>query len=180
MRIAGMGRRRSVTFGRELWPAGGVGDGFTRTLSLPSLAPSIKGRRRGHVIKSYEYNNAPGGICNGITGGRNDPDDIDFNVGFAVTGQDEDWRGASSGCRTRRGIYTPFPCDAKRRKRNKKFLTTDGHYGWTRIKSGKRKSGKGVATEWHARMNAPHRCFRAKTQNSHFSRTNPFTVETWF
>jgi hypothetical protein len=43
-------------------------------------------------FKSYEYNNAPGGICNGITGGRTEPDDIDFNVGFAVTGQDEDWR----------------------------------------------------------------------------------------
>lgn len=41
---------------------------------------------------SYQYNNAPGGICNGITGGRTDPDDIDFNVGFAVTGRDEDWR----------------------------------------------------------------------------------------
>jgi len=41
---------------------------------------------------SYQYNNAPGGICNGITSGRTDPDDIDFNVGFAVTGQDEDWR----------------------------------------------------------------------------------------
>lgn len=43
-------------------------------------------------FKSYEYNNAPGGICNGITGGRTNPDDIDFNVGFAVTGKDEDWR----------------------------------------------------------------------------------------
>ncbi|HEY3931781.1 MAG TPA: glycoside hydrolase family 9 protein [Verrucomicrobiae bacterium] len=43
-------------------------------------------------FKSYEYNNAPGGICNGITGGVNDPDDIDFNLGFAVTGKDEDWR----------------------------------------------------------------------------------------
>jgi hypothetical protein len=41
---------------------------------------------------SYQYNNAPGGICNGITSGRTNPDDIDFNVGFAVTGQDEDWR----------------------------------------------------------------------------------------
>lgn len=41
---------------------------------------------------SYQYNNALGGICNGITGGRTNPDDIDFNVGFAVTGQDEDWR----------------------------------------------------------------------------------------
>jgi hypothetical protein len=43
-------------------------------------------------FESYEYNNAPGGICNGITGGRTNPDDIDFNVGFAVTGKDEDWR----------------------------------------------------------------------------------------
>ena len=43
-------------------------------------------------FKSYEYNNAPGGICNGITSGRDNPDDIDFNVGFAVTGRDEDWR----------------------------------------------------------------------------------------
>ncbi len=40
----------------------------------------------------YEYNNAPGGICNGITGGYHDPDDIDFNLGYAVTGKDEDWR----------------------------------------------------------------------------------------
>jgi Glycosyl hydrolase family 9/Cellulase N-terminal ig-like domain len=43
-------------------------------------------------FESYEYNNAPGGICNGITSGRDNPDDIDFNVGFAVTGKDEDWR----------------------------------------------------------------------------------------
>jgi hypothetical protein len=43
-------------------------------------------------FESYEYNNAPGGICNGITGGRANPDDIDFNVGYAVTGKDEDWR----------------------------------------------------------------------------------------
>jgi hypothetical protein len=43
-------------------------------------------------FESYEYNNAPGGICNGITGGRTNLDDIDFNVGFAVTGKDEDWR----------------------------------------------------------------------------------------
>jgi hypothetical protein len=43
-------------------------------------------------FESYEYNNAPGGICNGITSGRANPNDIDFNVGFAVTGKDEDWR----------------------------------------------------------------------------------------
>jgi hypothetical protein len=43
-------------------------------------------------FKSYEYTNAPGGICNGITGGATDPHGIDFNLGFAVTGKDEDWR----------------------------------------------------------------------------------------
>ncbi|HEY4416870.1 MAG TPA: glycoside hydrolase family 9 protein [Verrucomicrobiae bacterium] len=43
-------------------------------------------------FKSYEYTAAPGGICNGITAGRTNLDDIDYNVGFAVTGQDEDWR----------------------------------------------------------------------------------------
>ncbi len=43
-------------------------------------------------FNSYEYTNAPGGICNGITGGENNPDDIDFNLGFAVTHRDEDWR----------------------------------------------------------------------------------------
>jgi hypothetical protein len=40
----------------------------------------------------YSYNNLPGGICNGITGGYADPHDIDFNLGYAVTGKDEDWR----------------------------------------------------------------------------------------
>jgi hypothetical protein len=43
-------------------------------------------------FESYEYNNAPGGICNGITSGRTNPNDIDYNVGYAVTGKDEDWR----------------------------------------------------------------------------------------
>ena len=56
----------------------------------------LQGSGRNNVpymfFESYEYNNAPGGICNGITAGRADPDDIDFNVGFAVTGKDEDWR----------------------------------------------------------------------------------------
>jgi hypothetical protein len=56
----------------------------------------MQGAGRNNVFykyfESYEYNNAPGGICNGIIGGRSDPDDIDFNVGFAVTGKDEDWR----------------------------------------------------------------------------------------
>jgi hypothetical protein len=41
---------------------------------------------------SYEYTNAPGGICNGITGGFSDPGGIDFNLPYTVTGADHDWR----------------------------------------------------------------------------------------
>ena len=41
---------------------------------------------------SYEYTNLPGGICNGITSGFYDEDDIDFQLPFSVTGQDSDWR----------------------------------------------------------------------------------------
>jgi len=41
---------------------------------------------------SWEYTNAPGGICNGITAGFEDEDDIDLNVPFARTGADHDWR----------------------------------------------------------------------------------------
>jgi hypothetical protein len=41
---------------------------------------------------SYEYTNAPGGICNGITGGYTDDEDIDFGLRFAATGKDDDWR----------------------------------------------------------------------------------------
>ncbi len=40
----------------------------------------------------YEYTNAPGGICNGITGGYKNDHDIDFNLGYRNTGQDIDWR----------------------------------------------------------------------------------------
>lgn len=43
-------------------------------------------------FKSYEYTNAPGGISNGITGGLADDMDIDYNLGFAQTGKDDDWR----------------------------------------------------------------------------------------
>ena len=43
-------------------------------------------------FNSYEYTNAPGGICNGITAGYKNPHDIDFNLPFSVTGKDEDWR----------------------------------------------------------------------------------------
>jgi len=41
---------------------------------------------------SYEYTNAPGGICNGITRGFSDEEDIDFNLSVAQTGADNDWR----------------------------------------------------------------------------------------
>lgn len=43
-------------------------------------------------FNSYEYTNAPGGISNGITAGLTDDLDIDYNLGFAQTGKDDDWR----------------------------------------------------------------------------------------
>lgn len=41
-----------------------------------------------------EYTNAPGGIVNGITSGLVDERDIDFNLSYALTGKDYDWRWA--------------------------------------------------------------------------------------
>ncbi|UCE40080.1 MAG: glycoside hydrolase family 9 protein [Candidatus Aminicenantes bacterium] len=41
---------------------------------------------------SYQYTNAPGGICNGITAGLDGDEDIDFNLPHSVTGKDNDWR----------------------------------------------------------------------------------------
>ncbi|MDB5287735.1 MAG: glycoside hydrolase [Mucilaginibacter sp.] len=43
---------------------------------------------------TFEYTNAPGGIVNGITSGLNNEDDIDFNLSYATTGKDYDWRWA--------------------------------------------------------------------------------------
>jgi Glycosyl hydrolase family 9/Cellulase N-terminal ig-like domain len=43
-------------------------------------------------FRSYKYTNAPGAIMNGVTSALNDEDGIAFNQGYAVTGQDEDWR----------------------------------------------------------------------------------------
>ncbi len=43
---------------------------------------------------TFEYTNAPGGIVNGITSGLNDENDIDFNLSYAMTGKDNDWRWA--------------------------------------------------------------------------------------
>ena len=43
---------------------------------------------------TFEYTNAPGGIVNGITSGFDNEDDIDFNLSYAQTGKDADWRWA--------------------------------------------------------------------------------------
>jgi glycosyl hydrolase family 9/cellulase-like Ig domain-containing protein len=43
---------------------------------------------------TFEYTNAPGGIVNGITSGLNDEEGIDFNLSYAQTGKDDDWRWA--------------------------------------------------------------------------------------
>lgn len=43
-------------------------------------------------FRSYKYTSAPGAIVNGITAASHDEDGIAFNEGFAVTGQDDDWR----------------------------------------------------------------------------------------
>jgi len=43
-------------------------------------------------FNTYQYQNAPGGICNGITAGLYDENDIDLNRGYNETGMDHDWR----------------------------------------------------------------------------------------
>ena len=43
-------------------------------------------------FRSYEYTSAPGAITNGITAGLDDEDGIAFNLGYAQTGRDDDWR----------------------------------------------------------------------------------------
>ena len=43
---------------------------------------------------TFEYTNAPGGIANGITSGLNDEENIDFNLSYAKTKMDNDWRWA--------------------------------------------------------------------------------------
>jgi hypothetical protein len=43
---------------------------------------------------TFEYTNAPGGVVNGITSGLDDEEDIDFNLSYAQTGKDYDWRWA--------------------------------------------------------------------------------------
>lgn len=43
-------------------------------------------------FRSWKYTNAPGAIINGITAATDDEDGIAFNLGYAVTGKDDDWR----------------------------------------------------------------------------------------
>jgi Glycosyl hydrolase family 9/Cellulase N-terminal ig-like domain len=56
------------------------------------LASSGHGDSAYMFFRSYQYTNAPGSVVNGITAALDDEDGIAFNEGFAVTGQDEDWR----------------------------------------------------------------------------------------
>jgi thiol-disulfide isomerase/thioredoxin len=43
---------------------------------------------------TFEYTNAPGGIVNGVTSGLDDENDVDFNLSYAQTKKDYDWRWA--------------------------------------------------------------------------------------
>jgi hypothetical protein len=58
----------------------------------------LHGKGRNNIaymfFNSYEYTNAPGGICNGITAGYANEEDIDFGLHYATTGKDDDWRWA--------------------------------------------------------------------------------------
>jgi hypothetical protein len=43
-------------------------------------------------FRSYKYTSAPGSVINGITAAIDNEDGIAFNLGYAVTGKDDDWR----------------------------------------------------------------------------------------
>ena len=62
----------------------------------PFDASMLMGSGHGYApymfFSSYKYTGAPGGIMNGITAGLDNEDGIAFNLGYAVTGKDEDWR----------------------------------------------------------------------------------------
>jgi hypothetical protein len=66
----------------------------------PYDACMLHGHGRNNIdylfFDSWEYTNAPGGICNGITGGYADEggEGIDFGLRYAETGKDDDWRWA--------------------------------------------------------------------------------------
>jgi hypothetical protein len=62
----------------------------------PFDATMLMGSGHGYApymfFSSYKYTGAPGGIMNGITAALDNEDGIAFNLGYAVTGKDEDWR----------------------------------------------------------------------------------------
>ena len=64
----------------------------------PFDACMLHGKGRNNIaymfFDSYEYTNAPGGICNGVTAGYVNEEDIDFGLHGAATGKDDDWRWA--------------------------------------------------------------------------------------
>jgi hypothetical protein len=64
----------------------------------PYDASMLHGTGRNNIaymfFGTYQYTNAPGGICNGITGGFEDEDGIDYDLSYLKTGKDDDWRWA--------------------------------------------------------------------------------------
>lgn len=64
----------------------------------PFDASMLHGTGRNNIaymfFGTYQYTNAPGGICNGITGGYYDENDIDWDLSYLKTGKDDDWRWA--------------------------------------------------------------------------------------
>jgi len=64
----------------------------------PFGACMLHGKGRNNIpymfFDSYEYTNAAGGICNGVTAGYKDEEGIDFGLHYAETGKDDDWRWA--------------------------------------------------------------------------------------
>jgi hypothetical protein len=64
----------------------------------PYDASMLHGTGRNNIeymfFGTYQYTNAPGGICNGITGGYDDENGIDFDLSYLKTGKDDDWRWA--------------------------------------------------------------------------------------
>ena len=56
------------------------------------MAGSGHGNEPYMFFRSYQYTNAPGAIVNGITAALDNEDGVAWNLGYAVTGQDEDWR----------------------------------------------------------------------------------------
>lgn len=64
----------------------------------PYDASMLHGTGRNNIaymfFGTYQYTNAPGGICNGITGGFYDEEDIDYDLSYLKTGKDDDWRWA--------------------------------------------------------------------------------------